>query len=109
MSQLDDVTPLKGEREVHSITYLSNTAEVAMRITTKGQVTIPLEVRERLGLLPHTEVEFTIRGNTAILTKAGGGTRRGRALVQHMRGRGSVRMTTDEILALTRDAPPGTR
>lgn len=80
-----------------------------MRITTKGQVTIPLEVRERLGLLPHTEVEFTIRGNTAVLTKAGGGTRRGRALVQHMRGRGSVGMTTDQILALTRDASTGKR
>ena len=92
-----------------SITYQSNTQERAMRITTKGQVTIPLEVRERLGLLPHTEVEFTIRGNSAVLTKAGGGTRRGRALVQHMRGRGSVRMSTDEILALTRDAPTGRR
>ena len=76
-----------------------------MRITTKGQVTIPLEVRERLGLLPHTEVEFTIRGSTAVLSKAIGGKRRGRALVQHMRGRGSVRMSTDEILGLTRDVP----
>ena len=92
-----------------SITYKSNTSELTMRITTKGQVTIPLEVRERLGLLPHTEVEFTIRGNTAVLTKAGGGTQRGRTLVQHMRGRGSVRMSTDEILALTRDAPKGRR
>ena len=80
-----------------------------MRITTKGQVTIPLEVRERLGLLPHTEVEFTIRGNTAVLTKATGGTRRGRALVQRMRGRGSVRMSTDQILRLTRDSPAGGR
>ena len=42
-----------------------------MRITSKGQVTIPLEVRERLGLLPNTEVEFTIRGDAALLTKAG--------------------------------------
>lgn len=80
-----------------------------MRITTKGQVTIPLEVRERLGLLPYTEVEFTIRGNSAVLTKAGGGTRRGGALVQHMRGRGSVQMTTDQILALTRDTPAAKR
>ena len=98
---------LMGEPEEPSITYHGNTMEAAMRITTKGQVTIPLEVRERLGLLPHTEVEFSIRGNSAILTKAGGGTRRGGALVQHMRGRGSVRMSTDEILALTRDVPAG--
>ena len=74
-----------------------------MRITTKGQVTIPLVVREHLGLLPHTEVEFVIRGDTAVLTKATG-RRRGRKLVDHMRGRGSGRMSTDEILALTRPA-----
>ncbi|MEP6730480.1 MAG: AbrB/MazE/SpoVT family DNA-binding domain-containing protein [bacterium] len=72
-----------------------------MRITTKGQVTIPLAVREHLGLLPHTEVEFVIKGDTAVLTKATG-RRRGRRLVEHMRGRGTVRMTTDQILALTR-------
>jgi AbrB family looped-hinge helix DNA binding protein len=77
--------------------------EAAMRITTKGQVTIPLAVREALGLMPYTEVEFVIKGDTAVLMKATG-RRRGRKLVDHMRGRGSVRMTTDEILALTRPA-----
>ena len=34
-----------------------------MRLTSKGQVTIPEEIRERLGLLPHTEVEFEIDGD----------------------------------------------
>ena len=29
-----------------------------MKTTTKGQVTIPVEIRERLGLLPNTEVEI---------------------------------------------------
>src|SRR5258708_9066410 len=86
-----------------SITYQSNTSECLMRITTKGQVTIPLAVRETLGLLPHTEVEFTIRGDTAVLTKAGT-HRKGRMLIEHMRGRGRGRLTTDEILALTRPA-----
>ena len=76
-----------------------------MRITTKGQVTIPLAVREHLGRLPHTEVEFTIRGDTAILTKADG-RRRGRKLVDQMRGRGSVRMSTDEIMAMMRPPEP---
>lgn len=76
-----------------------------MRVTTKGQVTIPLAVREQLGLLPHTEVAFTIRGNAAVLTKAvTPGGRRGQQLVEHMRGRGTGRLSTDEILALTR--PP---
>ena len=79
-----------------------------MRITSKGQVTIPLEVRERLGLLPNTEVEFTVRGNAAMLTKAGG-RRRGPALVEHLRGRGDGTLTTDQIMALTREARPPTR
>jgi bifunctional DNA-binding transcriptional regulator/antitoxin component of YhaV-PrlF toxin-antitoxin module len=29
-----------------------------MKITSKGQVTILLEIRQKLGLLPNTEVEF---------------------------------------------------
>ncbi len=33
-----------------------------MRITSKGQVTIPVEIRERLGLLPDCEVEFVVEG-----------------------------------------------
>lgn len=73
-----------------------------MKITTKGQVTIPAEIRERLGLLPNTEVEFRLAGNGVILTKARRRGRRGKRVIAHLRGRGTVRMTTDEILALTR-------
>jgi len=76
-----------------------------MRITTKGQVTIPVEIREKLGLLPNTEVEFEIVGQGVRMRKvrrARGAGRRGKSIVQRLRGRGSVRMSTDEILALTR-------
>jgi len=76
-----------------------------MRITTKGQVTIPVEIREKLGLLPNTEVEFEVVGKAVRIRKvrrAGAGGRRGKSIVERLRGRGSVRMTTDEILALTR-------
>ncbi len=74
-----------------------------MRITTKGQVTIPVEIRERLGLLPETDVEFEIRGDAVLLRKARGTfAGRGRRLVERLRGRATVRMTTDEILSLTR-------
>ena len=73
-----------------------------MKITTKGQVTIPQEIRERLGLLPHTEVDFEVRDDMVVLKKAQV-SRRGRRIVEHLRGRGDVRMSTDEILALTRD------
>ena len=74
-----------------------------MRITSKGQVTIPLEIRTRAGLLPHTQVEFAMRGNTVILRKAKGASKgRGARLIGRMRGKGSVNMTTDQIMALTR-------
>jgi len=73
-----------------------------MRITSKGQVTIPQKIRQKLGLHPNTEVVFEIVGNTARIKKARGAAARGEALIAHLKGRGSVRMTTDEILALTR-------
>jgi AbrB family looped-hinge helix DNA binding protein len=74
-----------------------------MRITSKGQVTIPAAVRERLGFLPHTEVRFRVRGNTAVLEKARGPSRRGAQLVARLRGSTTVRLSTDELLALTRE------
>ncbi len=73
-----------------------------MRITSKGQVTIPLEIRQQLGLLPDTEVEFTVKGRSVILKKADKSTRRGRRLLTAMRGKASSRLSTDEILSLTR-------
>jgi AbrB family looped-hinge helix DNA binding protein len=75
-----------------------------MRITSKGQVTIPQHIREKLGLLPNTEVEFEVDRDAVRLKRAAAPQRpdRGKALVEHMRGRGSRRITTDEIMALTR-------
>ncbi|CAN5278405.1 AbrB/MazE/SpoVT family DNA-binding domain-containing protein [soil metagenome] len=77
-----------------------------MKITTKGQVTIPRHIREELGLLPHTEVDFEILDGWVRLRKAGGGDRRGRRLVERIRGRADTGMSTDEILALTRGEGP---
>ena len=73
-----------------------------MRLTSKGQVTIPIEIRERLGLRPDTEVSFDVVGDSVRIRKRGGAHGRGRRLVARMSGKGSVRMTTEEILALTR-------
>jgi AbrB family looped-hinge helix DNA binding protein len=75
-----------------------------MRITSKGQVTIPAEIREQAGLLPHTEVDFKYDGKTVRLvrSKKSGKDGRGARLVAHLRGRGDVDMTTDAIMALTR-------
>ncbi|MGC9223562.1 MAG: AbrB/MazE/SpoVT family DNA-binding domain-containing protein [Terracidiphilus sp.] len=76
-----------------------------MQITSKGQVTIPQEVRIRLGLLPHTEVEFELAGDHARIRKArpsGGQGIRGRSVLAALGGAADTRMSTDEIMALTR-------
>ena len=75
-----------------------------MRITSKGQVTIPVEIRERLGLLPNSEVDFEVEGNAVRIRRARGRRRRGRgrSIVAHLRGKATTGMTTDEIMALTR-------
>jgi AbrB family looped-hinge helix DNA binding protein len=75
-----------------------------MRITSKGQVTIPLAIRERLGLMPETDVDFEVEGDAVRIRRSRGRKResRGEALVRRLRGRGTVKMSTDEILALTR-------
>ena len=73
-----------------------------MRVTSKGQVTIPVEIREKMGIFANSEVEFVVQGNLVILQKASGGTQRGKRLVERIRGRATIRMSTDEIMALTR-------
>lgn len=76
-----------------------------MQVTSKGQVTIPQEIRNRLGLLPHTEVVFELAGDHARIRKAGreaGESVRGRRALEALRGTADVRMNTDEIMALTR-------
>ncbi len=75
-----------------------------MRITSKGQVTIPVDIREKAGLLPHTDVEFHYDGNVVTVSrKAKAGPSRGWTLVEHMAGYSDkLTMTTDEVMALTR-------
>lgn len=78
-----------------------------MRVTTKGQVTIPLEVRERLGIFPGTEVEFIIKGDSVKLKKVkpkNGKRSRGEEIAARLVGKGTANrhLTTDEIMALTR-------
>lgn len=76
-----------------------------MRITTKGQVTIPQEIRERAGLLPHTEVDFLLeRGGVRIVRsqRARRPSRGARAVERLRRSGGRVTMSTAEIMRLTR-------
>ena len=73
-----------------------------MRITTKGQVTIPQGIRERNGFLPHTEVEFVEEAGTVVLRKAEGGNQQAREWVRRYRGSLRSGLTIDELMRLTR-------
>ena len=75
-----------------------------MRITSKGQVTIPQAIREQAGLLPGSEVEFVLEEGKVRLRpiQPRPGLGRGERIVQRLRGSATVRLSTDEILALTR-------
>jgi AbrB family looped-hinge helix DNA binding protein len=74
-----------------------------MRITSKGQVTIPQHIRERHGLLPDTEVDFVERdGAVTIVPRTGDRPDRGDKAVAALRGTGRRTMSTDELLQLTR-------
>ena len=70
-----------------------------MRVTQKGQVTIPREVRRALGIQTGTDVAFELDRRGARLVVE---PERAASEIARMRGAGDVAMTTDEILALTR-------
>jgi AbrB family looped-hinge helix DNA binding protein len=75
-----------------------------MRLTSKGQVTIPLAMREALGLMPWTEVEFELDADSVRIRKKKAATSRGERLLAAMRRAPKPRpgMTTAELMALTR-------
>jgi antitoxin PrlF len=73
-----------------------------MRVTEKGQVTIPKDLRDAAGLGAGSEVEFELAGDTIVLRKVHDGPNRGNRLAARLRGRGDVMLSTDEIMALTR-------
>jgi AbrB family looped-hinge helix DNA binding protein len=73
-----------------------------MKVTTKGQVTIPLDIRELLGIRPGMDVAFLAKGKTVRIVPARGAAGRGKRVVARLRGRASSRLSTDQIMALTR-------
>lgn len=76
-----------------------------MRLTSKGQVTIPQDIREKLGLQPYVEVEFDIVGDSVRIRRKQGTKGRGQMMLEAMRKGARPRplMTTDELMKLTRD------
>lgn len=74
-----------------------------MRITSKGQVTIPKHIRELAGLLPDMEVEFRFEEGRVVLAKTlGQPSRAERAVERLRRAQPRASLSTNDILALTR-------
>jgi AbrB family looped-hinge helix DNA binding protein len=63
-------------------------------ISSKGQVTVPIEVRARLGLVPGTVVEFEIHNGGVYLRKGSGGAHP----VDRLFGRLKLSKPVDDLL-----------
>lgn len=72
-----------------------------MRVTSKGQITIPKEIRDEFGIRPESEVEWEVVEGVITLRKSPNRSRIREAL-ERMRGSATSGMTTDEIMKLTR-------
>ena len=71
--------------------------------SSKGQVTIPKWIRDRLNIKPGTSVEFKLDSDGCVLlVKAARKTRVGQTAFARIRGTATVKMTTNEIMVLTR-------
>jgi antitoxin PrlF len=84
---------------------LTSKKEKPVRITSKGQVTIPQAIREAAGLLPDTDVDFILDDDGVRIVRASSALKPGRGArtVERLRRhRTDVSMSTDEIMALTR-------
>jgi antitoxin PrlF len=75
---------------------------MAVTVTSKGQVTIPKPIRDRLGIGPGSKVDFELAEDGALLRRVGKGKVRP-SRFERMRGTATSGLTTDEIMALTRD------
>ena len=79
-----------------------------MRVTSKGQVTIPQGIRALMGILPNTDVDFEVRRGQVVLVKGKGRTKRptrGQIMVARMQRIAKEQpysMTTEEVMKLMR-------
>ena len=74
-----------------------------MKVTTKGQVTIPQEIRERFHLQPGTDVEFLPHGEAVVIRPAKGKRQTlFQRWIERAKGSATTRLSTDEIMAMTR-------
>lgn len=74
-----------------------------MEMTPNGEITIPLAIRQQLGLFPGVKIELNVVGDTLVLKKTQ--AHLSHPLIQQMRGKATTKLTTDEIMVLTRQEP----
>jgi antitoxin PrlF len=87
-----------------------------MRVTSKGQVTIPRDLRELIGIEPNSEVVFTVEDGRLMLTPKNGAEavqeqKRLAGLMQtlaRLEGTGDPELDADALMQMTRD-PKGYR
>jgi AbrB family looped-hinge helix DNA binding protein len=76
---------------------------MATTVTSKGQVTIPKPVRDRLGIVPGNQVAFRQAADGSIVIEKADGSPSQPSRLASLRGHAGRGMTTDEIMALLRD------
>lgn len=73
-----------------------------MRVTTKGQVTIPKKIREKLNITPLSQVRFVEGEDDRIYIEKVKSDENKESRFSKLRGAATVKMTTEEIMKLTR-------
>jgi AbrB family looped-hinge helix DNA binding protein len=75
-----------------------------MKISPNGQITIPPDIQEQLGLLPGTEIQLEVIGDTLQLRKQPIPHQEAE-IIAALRGKATRSLTTDDIMQLTRADP----
>jgi AbrB family looped-hinge helix DNA binding protein len=99
--------PKQLPKKPHSITMMSSVIQkeqpMSSTLTSKGQVTIPKQIRDALNLVPGCPVEFSVNSDgEVVLHKANARSRRKRDRFEAARGKADVKWRTDELMALLR-------
>ncbi|MDM7979529.1 MAG: AbrB/MazE/SpoVT family DNA-binding domain-containing protein [Rhizobium sp.] len=82
-----------------------------MRVTSKGQVTIPRDLRELIGIEPNSEVVFTVEDGRLMLTPKNGAEAQQEKMrlaglmeaLARLEGTGDPEINADTLMQMTRD------
>ena len=76
---------------------------MATTLTSKGQVTIPKQIRDALNLVPGCAVDFAVNPNgDVVIHKTGARTSRKSDRFETARGKADIKWRTDELMAMLR-------